>query len=426
MPIDPKPVVLVAASTWFPLSARLAMAFVRHGVSVPALCPAGHPLALVPGIGKLYRYRGTQSLRSLRRAILAAQPDLVVPCDDGVVQQLHALHAKHSSLRPLIERSLGDPASYPILDSRERLLALAVELGIHVPLTRSIASESSLAEWPLDDAVLKADGSAGGTGVAITHSVSSRLAAYRKLAQPLSGATALKRLLVNSSPLSLWSWRTQPTRPVVAQQFIPGPPANSMIACWQGEVLASVAVETLSSQGPTGAATVVRFIHNPQIEEACRKIARRLNLSGFHGLDFILQHDAHGLPTGDAYLIELNPRCTQLGHFVLPLQGDLAGVLLAALTGKPQPPPAPNTTISSDTVAFYPQALIWNPNTPYIATGYHDLPHDAPQLTAELLLEEWPYRQLPARLYHHFFPPGRDRELPPTSQAAIAEQPLIH
>jgi serine phosphatase RsbU (regulator of sigma subunit) len=32
--------------------------------------------------------------------------------------------------------------------------------------------------------------------------------------------------------------------------------------------------------------------------------------------------------TGAAYLIELNPRCTQLGHLRLPGQGDLAGVLI--------------------------------------------------------------------------------------------------
>ena len=45
------------------------------------------------------------SIRSagLRAAILARQPDIVIPADDGVVWQLHQLHTDHVELRPLIE-----------------------------------------------------------------------------------------------------------------------------------------------------------------------------------------------------------------------------------------------------------------------------------------------------------------------------------
>ena len=144
------------------------MAFLRHGCAVPAICPAGHPLALVPGIGTLYPYRGVRSLQSLHRAILAAKPDLIVPCNDGVVLQLHALHTQQPSLRTLIERSLGDPASFPVVESRERLLALAAELGIRTPGTRPVGSGADISNCPRAFAVLKSDGSTGGNGVAIT------------------------------------------------------------------------------------------------------------------------------------------------------------------------------------------------------------------------------------------------------------------
>ena len=180
-----------------------------------------------------------------------------------------------------------------------------------------------------------------------------------------------------------------------------------MIACWQGEILASVTVETVCSQGATGAATVVRFLHHPEIDEASRKLAKKLTLSGFYGLDFMLEDDEDSsLPA--AWLIELNPRCTQLGHLNLPNQGNLADILVAKLQNKSPSTAIMGNAIQGETVAFYPQALTWNPQSPYITHGYHDVPSQAPELQAELLREEWPLRQWPARLYHHFFPPRRN------------------
>jgi len=385
------------------------MAFLRHGCAVPAICPAGHPLALVPGIGTLYPYRGVRSLQSLHRAILAAKPDLIVPCNDGVVLQLHALHTQQPSLRALIERSLGDPASFPVVESRERLLALAAELGIRTPGTRPVGSGADISNCPRAFAVLKSDGSTGGNGVAITWDNDEKEAAYNRLSQPLSLATALKRLLVNRDPLSIWRWKAQNRPAIAAQEFVLGSPANTMIACWQGEVLASVTVEVLASQGATGAATVVRFLQHDEIEQASRKLANQLKLSGFFGLDFILEA-APKNAAPHAFLIELNPRCTQLGHLVRPHQADLAGVLAVRATDKRIEDVPILHPIENQVVAFFPQAQAWNPQNPYLTHGFHDVPLEAPALVAELKLEEWPYRQLPARLYHHFFPPRSNAE----------------
>jgi len=386
------------------------MAFLRHGCSVAAICPTGHILRLVPGIGPIYRYSGAHSLQSLLRAIIATNPDLLIPCDDGVVHQLHSLHAHHPELRPLIERSLGAADSYPIVASRNRLLAFAASLGIRIPLTQPIKSESDLANWPYESAVLKTNASSGGNGVTIAQTPTAIHTSHRDLSKPLTAATAFKRYLINRNPLALWFWRTYPQPELIAQQFIAASrPANTMIACWQGEVLASVTVETICSQGPTGAATVVRFLPHAEIEETSRKLARNLMLSGFHGLDFMLEaHENSSL--APAWLIEMNPRCTQLGHLNLPSQGDLAGILTAKLTNAPLTTVSHGTPIESDTVAFYPQALAWNPQSPYITHGYHDIPSQAPALLAELQLEEWPLRQWPARLYHYFFPSQHSAE----------------
>ena len=408
---DSHPVILLSASRWYALSARLAIALIRHGARVSAICPEGHPLKFVPGIESLYRYHGLRSLGALKAAILSVRPDIVVPCDDGVVLQLHALHDREPSLRPLIEHSLGEAEAYPILDSRYRLLQVAAELDIRVPHTQAIQSEAELPAWPSSSAVLKADGSMGGEGTAIAQNPAEMIAAYRRLAKPITAFAALKRTVINRRPLSIWLWQKLGKPSITIQEFIPGRPANTMIACWRGEMLASVTVEVLSSQGATGAATVVRLIRHREIEEASQRLAQRLSLTGFYGLDFILQKK-DGDANDSAYLIEVNPRCTQLGHLCLPDQADLAGIFAARLRQDPMPQPGNHGehVIEGEIVAFFPQALRWNPRSPYLYRGHHDVPWEAPELVQQLLREEWPYRQPAARLYHSMRKPVRPAE----------------
>ena len=207
-----------------------------------------------------------------------------------------------------------------------------------------------------------------------------------------------------------------------------------MIACWRGKMLASVTVEVLSSQGATGAATVVRLIRHEEIEQASQRLVQRLKLTGFYGLDFILQKK-DGEACDSAYLIEVNPRCTQLGHLCLPDQGDLAGIFTARLRqdAMPQPGSQGEQIIEGDVVAFFPQALRWNPSSPYLYRGHHDVPWEAPELVQQLLREEWPYRQPIARFYHAFrkpVRPGDERsetalEVPLQNKSRDSLSPLI-
>jgi hypothetical protein len=403
----PRPIVLVCATMWWPLSARLAMAFLRHGCRVSAVCPPGHPLRFVAGIESLYLYKGLDSLGSLKTAILAAQPTLIVPGDDGVVWQLHELHAKNVEMRPLIERSLGSKENYPIVLGRGLFLKAAEELGIRIPTTETVASEANLTTiWADAPAVLKLDGTWGGFGVAIVDSLPEALAAFRKLSQPMGAGVAWKRWLINRDPIALWSWQRRETPSVTIQQFIAGRPANAMMACWQGELLAIVSVEVITAQGATGAATVVRLVQNEEMEQAARRLAQKFMLNGFHGLDFVIEHQ-----TGAAYLIELNPRCTQLGHLSLPLQGDLAGAMSSKLWNEQTIAPKPDDCIQGNTIAFFPQALNWNPNSPYLKNAYHDVPWEQPSLLRELLRDAWPERQWLNRIYHYYRTPKKHEEV---------------
>jgi hypothetical protein len=136
-------------------------------------------------------------------------------------------------------------------------------------------------------------------------------------------------------------------------------------------------------------------------------LTRRLQLSGFHGLDFILEPRS-----GAAYLIEMNPRCTQLGHLPIAGQKDLAGLLCGELGAvaphSPEESPG-NGLTASDTIAFFPRALQTDPQSSDLRDGYQDAPWAEPRLMEELLKEDWPDRQWQARLYHRLRPPRRNQ-----------------
>jgi hypothetical protein len=357
----------------------------------------------VTGISAFYSYSRLDSIGALEAALKDAKPDLVIPCDDRVVWQLHEIYERNPLLRPLIEFSMGAASAYEIVSSRERLLDLAKSLSIRIPETRRVTSEDDISAWfasTASSAVLKLDGTWGGEGVEIVHSEQQAIDAFRKLAQTQNFGMALKRSLVNRDPLAFWGWRRRTAPVITIQQFIAGRPANAMLACWNGELLGMLSVEVLSSQGVTGAANIVSFIDHAEIAQSARLLTRRLGLTGFYGLDFMLE-----TATGCAWLIEMNPRCTQLGHLARTGQMDLAGLLYARLTGQVIAPP--QVPIEEKTVAFFPQAIDWNPRSHFLHSGYHDVPWEEPRLVKELLKKPWPERQWIARVYHHFRAPKK-------------------
>jgi ATP-grasp domain len=414
--------VLLVSSIRWPLTAKLALAFLRHGCRVEVVCPPDHPFSFVSGIGKLYPYRGLDSLQSLYEAMTSAEPDFVVPCDDGVVWQMHELHRSKPELRPLIERSLGAASGYETVACRAKLMEIAQELKVRAPETRGIRDRTDLQAWfsTRDSTggrpgVLKLDWTCGGKGVQIARSLAEAERAMTVMRRPATFMTALGRWMLIHDAMAFWKWKNH-RRPVFTlQAFIKGRPANTMLACREGKVLAMVTVEVLCAQSATGTALVVRPIENDEIRIAAERIAERLQLSGFHGLDFMIEDG-----TGYAYLIELNPRCTQLGHLQIGAQGDLVGVLCGAFGGtRSQENKKP---ISEETIAFFPEVLWSNPKCSYLDTSYVDIPQEEPGLVQELMRGDWRDRGLLARLYRAILPPKKTAVVFETTAGSEAQK----
>jgi hypothetical protein len=378
-----KPTVLVATTArWFP-TARLTVALANAGFTVYAVCPGGHPVAHTTAVARIFPYRGLAPLKSFAAAIAATNPDLVVPGDDLATWHLHCLHAKNlragksgAAICALIARSLGAPEYFPVIDDRMSFMQASQEAGVRVPQTASIADYQELHRWIAKagfPTVLKANGTSGGVGVRVLRDAESAQSALRILQAPPLLARAAKRALFDRDTTLLRPSLRRVGSAVSAQSFITGEEATSAVACWNGTVLASLHFEVLQKGHSSGHATVLRRIAHPEMIATTEAMVRRLQLSGLQGFDFMLEEQSR-----DAYLIEINPRATQVGHLSFGASHDLPGALVSAISGIPAQP-APKVT-ENDTIALFPQEWLRDPASPYLHSGYHDVPWDQPDL----------------------------------------------
>ena len=396
------PVILLATTCWWHSGSRLALSLAEAGCSVSAIYPTrGSPVDAVPAIHKRFPYDHQDPLQALRDAISAVQPDIVIPCDDRVILHLQQLHAQESRggcndisakrIVSIIERSLGDPDAFAVSRSRYRLISLAKAAGLPAPETAELCTSQDLDQWLSQHGfptVLKVDGSSGGIGVFVVQSRSEAHQVFRKLSQNCPFWLALKRRVVNRDPYWLPESRRRTLAGVSAQTYIEGFPANCAVFSWKGRILAGIAVEVLQTENPKAPATVVKVVDRQEILHAAHVLAARLGLSGFFGLDFMVDS-----ATNVAQLIEMNARPTPLCHLRLGPGRDMVGALTATLSGRPL---SESCVTSADVIAYFPSALqVKGVRIP--AGAYHDIPTGAPELVTQLLQRPWPNRGLLAR-----------------------------
>lgn len=377
-----KPTVLVVTtSRWFP-TARLTISLARVGFTVKAVCPTHHPLNRTGAVEQVYNYYGLSPVPSITAAIHAAKPDVIVPGDDLATYHLHEIYrlnrnsGHNQAICDLIERSLGCAESFDVVYARTKLIGIARAEGVRAPKTEIVPDFESLSEtiarvgFPM---VLKADGSSGGEGVRIVRNTQEAESAYRALDKPPYWLRAAKRAIFDRDTTLIWP-TLQRRRPVMnAQSLIAGSEATSTISCWKGKLLAALHFDVIKTTKSRGPATVIRLSDDPDMVTAAEKLVRRLNLSGMHGFDYMRETS-----TGDAYLIEMNPRTTQVGHLALGEGRDLCAALYAAVTGE-TPRPAPIVT-QKDTIALFPHEWMRDPESSFLKSAYHDVPWESPGL----------------------------------------------
>ena len=270
----------------------------------------------------------------------------------------------------------GDPAAYPLTHNASQLMAVAQEEGvatpatIEVPTPKDIPALASRFGLPL---VLKADGTTGGTGVRILTEIHGTENIWRSLRASISPARLLKRMFVDSDWSMVLPFLRGDIRTVSAQAFISGTEANTVVACWQGEVVACVCLEVVNTWYTRGPSSVVRVVDNPAMVAAARKMVKRLNLSGFCGFDFILEEH-----TRTPLMIEMNARPTQLCHLQFGPGRDLITAWASAATDSSMR--ARPAITDKDLIAVFPHELHRDPSSPMLTTAYHDVPWSEPTL----------------------------------------------
>jgi hypothetical protein len=384
--------VLLATTVRWPSAARLAGAFAAAGCAVDALLPADHPARRSRYFSDVFGYRPFADLSSLRHAVARAQPDLIIALDDRATALLLRAHASGTAeLRTLIEHSLGAIEHYTLLMSRSGFIEAARQADIRTPATRAIENlsdlDAALAEigYP---AVLKADGTWGGDGVATVRNAEEAHAAFQRLCDPPSLLRGFVRAVRRSDGHHLRA-ALEARKPAISlQAFVAGSAATTSFACWQGKLLACNHLETLAAQETHGPASVLRRIEDPDMDKAAARLAARFGLSGLHGLDCVRDE------AGKAHLIEINPRSPQSSYLSFGAGHDLVSSLVSRLDGRAR---APRPRAAGDVVALFPQEWMRDPTSSYLTQAFHDVPWDDPALIrawmesglARPALEKW-------------------------------------
>jgi hypothetical protein len=384
--------VLLATTVRWPSAGRLAGAFVAAGCLVDGLLPAEHPAARSRYFKRVHPYRPLGDFSSFLEATEQSRADLIVPLDDrATALLLRARERAPNHIAALIAQSLGKTANYTKLMSRSGFIDAAREANIRTPKTRAIMNDADL-----DDAiseigfpsVLKADGTWGGDGVVIVNDRDEALLAFRKLSNPSSSLRNLVRAIRRSDAHFLRAAVETKTPAISMQQFVPGKPATTSFACWQGKLLAANHLETLAAEEANGPASVLRRIESVEMDEAATRLAAHFELSGLHGLDYIRDGQ------GQAHLIEINPRSPQSSYMSFGTGHDLVSALATQVDGKTR---KPRSRLADDVVALFPQEWMRDPTSPYLTTAFHDVPWDDPALirawmespAARPALEKW-------------------------------------
>jgi hypothetical protein len=367
----------------------MAIRFADAGCRVAALYPSRkHPLACTAAVASHHHYSVVDPLQSLLAAFLESGAGMVVPCDGLAVRHLHALYAtlpateNGAKAAEVIQRSLGDPAAFLLVDSRHEVQTAARAEGLNAAesfaIGRATNPESILQALPFPW-VLKADYVVGGSGTHVVRSMAAARSFIRRAGAPPSLARVLGQLLADGDRAAMGEWLRAMRPGLSAQRPVPGVQANTVAACWQGEVLALISVEAVApTSGEFEPPATVRIIENESTVQTTRRMAQKLGLSGFQDFEFMLD-----LESGRATLTEINPYCTAPVYLNAGPGHDPVDAFCRKWFGGP--PAAQAVVHPGRLIAYFPQSWVANPTDPLLATDAYDVPSQDPQLVEQMM-----------------------------------------
>lgn len=302
-------------------------------------------------------------------------PRIVIACDDQAWIMLQTVaelappgmpQDDYAQLAALVRDSLGDPEHYRTSTNKTLLPAAAKMLGVRMPesaLVSSVEDAESFAAAHGYPVVLKLAYGFGGDGTAICADRDQLARAFTRLRQ--------------SSAADLGA----SSETLLVQACIPGGITYYAIAAWKGRLLAGYATDRIIGHPePKGPACVVRYHRDPQIRDFAEKLVRGFGISGFLGLDCIVDER-----TGDAYLLEINRRVTPGMDRGRILRVDLCAALHAAVTDLPSPTRADLDQGETGIRCSFPQEWLRDPTSEWLHKYPVDVPWDEPQLLRAML-----------------------------------------
>lgn len=370
-------IIAFEAGRWGP--ARLVKPLTEAGFQVAALCPADNALAQTRFLSRLFPLGDVRSSRHVEQRLAIAmhtwRPRLIIPADERVVACLHALLRATGTSRldeqaqATIVASLGNADHWDAMLLKNHTLQLARSIGVRVPMAIAANSADTATQaatrigFPV---YVKTSFSWAGRGVMLCQD-REEVAAGMASMQPRSRLpfrNQLRRLLHRD-------WYPTDTD-IDVQEAIAGVPAMYCAVAVEGELLAGFAGITRQSGANHGPSSLVWLGDHPAMASASAAMVAALGATGFLGFDFMIE-DA----TGEAYLIECNPRPIQVCHLGSRIGADLCAALAARLRNEARPD---LRDVSAEEIALFPQE--WRRDAASLtgSDNYLDVPWDDPPL----------------------------------------------
>lgn len=286
------------------------------------------------------------------------QPDLLIVMDDPTLRLIGQVIAHNprdiiSRHKKLFVKSFGDLET---LDDRIlRRTLVSLQKSVRVPKTLASNSLAELSEF----------------------GASVRWRAFFKEEFTCSGmgatSTDTKQKFIETSIQLL-----NKGKPFIVQEFKSGVTAMRAAVACDGKILCGTSFEKITAcAGGIGYGTVIMPVQHDEMKATSEKIGELLRINGPFSCDFIVE------TTGEAYLIEINPRPTTVFHLGYLFGVSFASSFKAMIDGTRQI--QKDCAPVNKEVALFPKELFRDLNSPKLTSAIHDVPWAYPGIVAHYL-----------------------------------------